>query len=109
MFRFLETDIREQKKNEKRIQTSVDKTVNNLRYKFQNRIKNKNNFFIKRTIAFFKTKIHLFLEKYFFHFFRIPKNIIASAFFFFFVEADTKDHKYASAKVSNAPLVNLAG
>ena len=28
MFRFLETDIREQKKYEKRIQTSVDNTVN---------------------------------------------------------------------------------
>ena len=30
MFRFLETDIREQKKYEKRIQTSVDNTVNDL-------------------------------------------------------------------------------
>ena len=38
MFRFLETDIREQKKYEKRIQTSVDNTVNDLRYeiKFEN-------------------------------------------------------------------------
>ena len=38
MFCFLETDIREQKKYEKRIQTSVDNTVNDLRYeiKFEN-------------------------------------------------------------------------
>ena len=38
MFCFLETDIREQTKNEQRIQTSVDNTVNDLRYeiKFEN-------------------------------------------------------------------------
>ena len=38
MFRFLETDIREQKKYEKRIQTFVNNTVNDLRYenKFEN-------------------------------------------------------------------------
>ena len=49
MFRFLETDIREQKKYEKRVERSVDNTVNNLHYeiKFENRVKNKNNFFIK--------------------------------------------------------------
>ena len=32
MFRFLQTDIREQKKYQTRIQTSVEKTVNDLRY-----------------------------------------------------------------------------
>ena len=49
MFCFLETNIREQKKYEKRIQTSVDNTVNDLRYeiKFENCVKDKNNFFIK--------------------------------------------------------------
>ena len=49
MFRFLETDIREQKKYEKRVERSVDNTVNDLHYeiKFENRVKNKNNFFIK--------------------------------------------------------------
>ena len=38
MFGFLETDIREQKKYEMRTQTSVDNTVNDLRYeiKFEN-------------------------------------------------------------------------
>ena len=38
MFHFLETDIREQKKYEMRTQTSVDNTVNDLRYeiKFEN-------------------------------------------------------------------------
>ena len=49
MFRFLETNIREQKKKyEKRIQTSVDNTVNDLglEIKFQNRVKDKSNFFI---------------------------------------------------------------
>ena len=35
MFCFLETNIREQKKYEKRIQTSVDNTVNDLRYKIK--------------------------------------------------------------------------
>ena len=54
MFHFLKTDIREQKKYEMRTQTSVDNTVNDLRYeiKFENRVKDKNNFFIKRNIAF---------------------------------------------------------
>ena len=69
MFRFVETDIREQKKYENRIQISVDNTVNDLHYefKFQNRVKDKNNFFIMRNIAFFcKQKYILFLETYFF-------------------------------------------
>ena len=54
MFHFLETDIAEQKKYEMRIQTSVDNTVNDLHYeiKFENCVKDKNNFFIKRKIAF---------------------------------------------------------
>ena len=49
MFRFLETDIREQKEYEKKIQISMDNTVNLLCYeiKFENRMKNKNKFFIK--------------------------------------------------------------
>ena len=61
MFCLLETDVREQKKYEKRIQTSVDNTVNDLRYeiKFENCLKVKNNFFIKRNIVFlFSTKIY---------------------------------------------------
>ena len=54
MFHFLETDIREQKKYEMRTQTSVDNTVNDLHYetKFENCVKDQNNFFIKRNIAF---------------------------------------------------------
>ena len=38
MFCFLKTDIREKKMYEKRIQTSVDNTVNDVRYeiKFEN-------------------------------------------------------------------------
>ena len=47
MFFFLELNIREQKKYEKRMQTSVDNTVNDLRYeiKFENCVKDKNTFF----------------------------------------------------------------
>ena len=54
MFHFLETDIREQKKYEMRTQTSVDNTVNDLRYeiKFENCVKAKKNFSIKQKIAF---------------------------------------------------------
>ena len=54
MFLFLETDIREQKKYEKRVETSVDNTVNDLHYeiKFENCVKDKSNFFIMRNIAF---------------------------------------------------------
>ena len=60
MFGFLETDIREQKTYEKRIQTSVDNTVNDLpcEIKFENCVKDKNNF-IKGNIAFHSwTKIY---------------------------------------------------
>ena len=54
MFNFLETNIREQKKYEMRTQTFVDNTVNDQRseIKYENRVKDKNNFFIKRNIAF---------------------------------------------------------
>ena len=54
MFHFLETDIKEQKKYDMRTQTSMDNTVNDLRYeiKFENFVKDKNKFFIKRNIAF---------------------------------------------------------
>ena len=54
VFCFLETDMREQKKYEKRIQTSVEKAVNDLRYeiKSENCVKDKINFFIKWKIAF---------------------------------------------------------
>ena len=55
MFLFLETDIREQKRYEKRIQISVDNTVNDLRYEIKLEIriiKDKNNLFIKQNIAF---------------------------------------------------------
>ena len=81
MFHFLETDIREQKKYEMKAHTSVDNTVNDLLYeiKFENCVKGKNNLFIKRNIAFFRTIFFLFSETYFF---KIPKKLITSAFFF---------------------------
>ena len=49
MFHFLETNIREQIKYEKRMQASVDDTANDLHYeiKFENRLKGKSNIFIK--------------------------------------------------------------
>ena len=55
MFRFLETDKREQNKYEKRIQTSVDNTVNDLNYdeiKFENCVEDKNNSCIRQSVAF---------------------------------------------------------
>ena len=82
MFHFLEIDIKEQKKYEMRTETSVDNTVNDLHYeiKFENCVKDKNNFFIKRNIAFLSwTKIYPILGDTFF--FKIPKNLITSAFF----------------------------
>ena len=49
IFRFLETNIRDRKKYEKTIQTSVDDTVNDLHFeiKSENCVKEKNSFFIK--------------------------------------------------------------
>ena len=69
MFHFLETDLRELKKHEKRIQASLDNTINDLHYeiKFENRVKDKNNFFVKRNIAYlFKTKVYFVLGDVFF-------------------------------------------
>ena len=96
MFPFLETDVREQKSYEKRIQTSVDKTVNDLRYeiKFENHVKDKNNFFIKRNISFFKQKYISYLETYFC---RVPENLIALVFFLL---RQVLKNRYASAKAS---------
>ena len=66
--------------------------------------KTKITFLLSETLLFFlEQKYILFLETYFF---KIPKNLITSAFFF--AEADTKKHRYASAKASNAALVKLA-
>ena len=52
-----------------RTKTSVDNTVNDLRYeiKFESSMKDKNNFFIKKNIAFLSwTKIYFILEEKFF-------------------------------------------
>ena len=59
---------------------SEDNTVHDLRYemKFQNRVKDKNNFFIKRNISFFfKTKIYFILGDVSFKI----SNLITSAVF----------------------------
>ena len=64
--------------------------------------KTKITFLLSETLLFFfKQKYILLLETYFFN---IPKHLMASAFF---AEADTKKHRYASAKASNAALVKL--
>ena len=67
MFCFLKTDIRVQKLFEKRIQTSVDSTVNYLRYeiKFEIRVKDKITSFqniFETLLFFFKQEYILFLE-----------------------------------------------
>ena len=63
MSHFLETDLREQQNYEKRIQTSVDNKVNDLRHEIK----------FEKHLSFFPL-----LEKYFF---KIPKNSIVSAYF----------------------------
>ena len=66
---FLRDDIREQKKYEMRTQTSVDNTVNDLRYeiKSENCVKDKNNFSINQNIAFLSwTEIYFILGDMFF-------------------------------------------
>ena len=81
MFGFLETDIREQQKYKKRIQTFLDNTINDLHQeiKFENCVKDKNNFLLSETFLFFlKQKYILFLATYFF---KILNHLIALAFF----------------------------
>ena len=97
MFCFLEIDTKEQKKYEKKIQTSVDNTVNDLRYEimFEN-IRD-----VRNIAFFFQTKIYFILGDIFFE---VPKNLILGIFF---AEADTKKHRYTPAKTSNAALVKL--
>ena len=61
MSHFWETDTREQQNFEKRIQTSLDNTANNLCHetKFENHVKK--NFLIKKNILFFFKQKHIFL------------------------------------------------
>ena len=69
--RFLTIDIRKQQKYEKRIQTSVDNTVNNVCHEIEveNHKKNKNNCFIKQKIYFLLLNKKLFSWK-------IPRQIL---------------------------------
>ena len=64
MFRFLETDIREQKKYEKRIQTSVDSAINEL-------CQVRKYLECSKHCFSFLNKNILFLERYFLRFLRI--------------------------------------
>ena len=75
MFRLLETDIKEQKKSQKRIQTSVDNTINDLCYeiKFENRMIDSNFLLSETLLCFFKQK---FLRKLYQHFFLLPRQIL---------------------------------
>ena len=66
---FIETDIREQQKHDKRMNTSVDIKVNDLCHeiKFENRVKDKYNFFIIQNIYFLlKQKCFSIFGKVFF-------------------------------------------
>ena len=65
--------------------------------------KTKITFLLIETLLFFLEQKYFILGDIIF---KIPKNLITSAFFF--AEADTKKHRYASAKASNAALVKLA-
>ena len=59
-------------------------------------------------LSFFKQKYILFLEALEAYFFKIPKNLVATAFFFFFCRGRYhRKHRYASVKASNAALVKL--
>ena len=55
MFHFLETDIREQKSTKIGYRHLWINSVNDLRYdiKFENHVKDKNNFFFKQNVFFF--------------------------------------------------------
>ena len=82
-------------------QTSADNTVNDLRYeiKFDNYVKEK--IFIKWNIAFLSwTKIYFILGDIFFSDSKEFNYLSIS-----FGEADTKRHRYALAKASDAALV----
>ena len=96
MFRLLETDTREQKNMKIEYRHLWINTGNDLCYEinFENRVKDKSNFFIKWNISFLNKNIFFILGEVFF--FKIPKNLIASAFFF--AEADTKKHSYADCR-----------
>ena len=68
MFCLLETDIREQKKYERKTQTSVDNTVKALRYE----IKTKITFLLSETLLFLlQQKYILFSGTHFLRFLRI--------------------------------------
>ena len=96
MFRLLETDTREQKHMKIEYRHLWINTGNDLCYEinFENRVKDKNNFFIKWNISFLNKNIFFILGEVFF--FKIPNNLIASAFFF--AEAYTKKHRYADCR-----------
>ena len=65
--------------------------------------KTKITFLLSETLLFFLEKKYiLFLETYFF-----SDSWEFNYFSIFYVEADTKKHRYASAKASNATLVKL--
>ena len=64
-----------------RTQTSVDKSINDLRYeiKFENCVKDKITLVLSKTLNFFLNGNIFYSRKYIFFYF--PKNLITSAFF----------------------------
>ena len=63
MFHFLETDIREQKSTKIGYRHLWINSVNDLRYdiKFENHVKDKNNFFLSKTFFSFLNKNVFFI------------------------------------------------
>ena len=83
----------------------MNNIVNDLHHeiRFENRVINRKNFFVKQNISFLflnnilkcvKYRTYFFIPGKF-CFFKISKNSIASAFFL--PEADTKKYRYISA------------
>ena len=87
-----------------RTQTSVDNTINDLRYeiKFETCVKDKITFLVKETLFFFlEQKCILSWRNIFF---KIPKNLVTSAFT---LPYQILKKRNASAKASNGTLVQL--
>ena len=101
MPRFLGNDAREQQKYEKRMQTSVDSTVNDLRHeiKFEDRVKNKSNFSIMQNIYILNKNVYFFYswKSIFLRILRIQLRR------HFFAEADIKKTDMSRQKHRHLP------
>ena len=100
MFQFLETNIRTKKVwNENKNIYELYSKWSTLWNQFWELCERQEKLFYAAKDSFSWTKIYFILGNIFF---KIPKNLITSAFF-----TKTDMHRYISAKVSNAALVKL--